>query len=166
MPRKQSKQLFRDVFQIAKTQGRKWTFNQSSLFLNFLAGNETYQCTPWSNPTYNVFGWQRPCYLLVGEGYASSFQSLLDDTEWGNYGVGKNPKCDNCMAHCGFEGTAVNDTFRHPVKALTVFLKGPRTHGPMAAEVPIVYQKPQEIDPFAVRIPLSQVRNSIGSKVG
>ena len=166
MPRKQSKQLFRDVFQIAKTQGRKWTFNQSSLFLNFLAGNETYQCTPWSNPTYNVFGWQRPCYLLVGEGYASSFQSLLDDTEWENYGVGKNPKCDNCMAHCGFEGTAVNDTFRHPVKALTVFLQGPRTHGPMAPEVPIVYQKPQEIDPFAVRIPLSQVRNSIGSKVG
>lgn len=160
IPRQQSKQLFRDVFRIGRELRRKWVFNQSSLFLSFLTGNETYQCTPWSNPTYNVFGWQRPCYLLVGEGYAPTFQSLLDDTEWDNYGVGRNPKCDNCMAHCGFEGTAVNDTFRHPIKALRVFLRGPRTDGPMAPEVPIVYERTTHADPFTVRIPVSQLRNS------
>src|SRR5215510_9215130 len=60
MQRKASKQLFRNVFRLGKE--RKWRFNHSSLFLNFLAGNETYRCTPWGNPTRNVFGWQRPCY--------------------------------------------------------------------------------------------------------
>jgi hopanoid biosynthesis associated radical SAM protein HpnH len=163
MPRQQSKTLFREVFRIGRERKRRWTFNQSSLFLDFLAGNQTYQCTPWSNPTYNVFGWQRPCYLLVGEGYAPTFQSLLEDTPWENYGVGRNPKCDNCMAHCGFEGTAVNDTFSHPIKALLVFLRGPRTAGPMAPEVPIVYN-PSHPDPFSVRIPVSQIRTSGASK--
>ena len=163
MPRQQSKKLFREVFQIGRERKRRWVFNQSSLFLDFLAGNQTYQCTPWSNPTYNVFGWQRPCYLLVGEGYAPTFQSLLEDTAWDRYGVGRNPKCDNCMAHCGFEGTAVNDTFSHPLKALKVFLRGPRTQGPLAPEVPIIY-KPTHADPFSVRIPVSQVRTEGASK--
>jgi hopanoid biosynthesis associated radical SAM protein HpnH len=163
MPRQQSKKLFREVFRLGREGKRRWVFNQSSLFLDFLAGNQTYQCTPWSNPTYNVFGWQRPCYLLVGEGYASSFQALLEDTEWDRYGVGRNPKCDNCMAHCGFEGTAVNDTFSHPLKALRVFLRGPRTHGPLAPEVPIVYSSSHP-DPFSVRIPISQVRTEGATK--
>ena len=68
-------------------------------------------------PTYNLFGWQRPCYLLTDEGYAPTFKSLMEDTEWEKYGVGRNPACDNCMAHCGFEGTAVDDAFSHPLKA-------------------------------------------------
>jgi hopanoid biosynthesis associated radical SAM protein HpnH len=139
--RSASKRLFREVF---KRQGhghkpdggkRRWTFNHSSLFLDFLAGNQTYACTPWSNPTYNVFGWQRPCYLLSDEGYASSYQSLIEDTEWDKYGIGNNPKCNNCMAHCGFEGTAVNDAFRHPFKALLTSLRGPRVSGPMAPDL-------------------------------
>src|ERR1700722_4453865 len=76
-----------------------WWFNHSALFLDFLAGNQTYQCTPWSNPTYNLFGWQKPCYLLSDEGYAPTYKALIEDTEWEKYGVGKNPRCDNCMAH-------------------------------------------------------------------
>ncbi|MGH8592440.1 MAG: adenosyl-hopene transferase HpnH [Gammaproteobacteria bacterium] len=137
LKRKNSKQLFRDVFKRAR--GRKWRFNQSSLYLDFLAGNQTYHCTPWGNPTRNVFGWQKPCYLLVGEGYASSFKSLLEETDWNSYGTGRNPKCADCMVHSGYEATAVDDTFRHPWKALKVALFGPGTEGPMAPEVPFLY---------------------------
>ena len=78
LSRNDSKQLFRSIFQRGEDEGRrKWQFNHSSMYLDFLAGNQAYQCTPWSNPTYNVFGWQKPCYLLVDEGYASSFDELL-----------------------------------------------------------------------------------------
>ena len=149
--RTESKTLFREVFKRGKQRKSKWVFNQSSMFLDFLAGNQRYQCTPWSNPTYNIFGWQRPCYLLVDEGYAPSYQALMDDTPWENYGVGVNPKCDNCMAHCGFEGSAVNDTFTHPLKALRVAMLGPRTDGSMAADLPVLYQR---VDPNAARIPV------------
>ena len=139
--RSASKRLFREVFkrqkQAVKPDGgkRTWTFNHSSLFLDFLAGNQSYACTPWSNPTYNVFGWQRPCYLLSDEGYAPSYKSLIEDTEWHKYGIGNNAKCNNCMAHCGFEGTAVNDAFRHPLKALLTSLRGPKVSGPMAPDL-------------------------------
>ena len=134
----ESKQLFRDLFKLGKD--KKWRFNQSSLYLDFLAGNQSYQCTPWGNPTRNVFGWQKPCYLLVDEGYATSFKGLLEETVWDNYGKGRNPKCANCMVHCGFEATAINDTFRHPLKALKVARYGPNTEGPMAPELPIMYE--------------------------
>ena len=133
-----SKRLFRDIFELGR--GRKWRFNQSSLYLDFLAGNQTYHCTPWGNPTRNVFGWQKPCYLLVGEGYASSFRKLIEETDWKKYGTGINPKCADCMVHSGYEATAVNDTFSNPLKALKVFLRGPRTDGAMAPEVPFFYK--------------------------
>ena len=130
MQRKASKQLFRNIFSLGRE--RKWRLNHSSLFLDFLAGNESYRCTPWGNPTRNVLGWQRPCYLLVDEGYAPTFKALIEETDWDRYGTGNNPKCANCMAHCGYETTAVNDTIKHPVKALRVFLRGPRTDGAFA----------------------------------
>src|SRR3546814_11138318 len=81
------------------------------MLLDFLAGNQQYRCTPWGNPTRNVFGWQRPCYLL-GEGYASSFKELMEETDWDGYGTGNYEKCANCMVHCGYEPTAVTDTVR------------------------------------------------------
>ena len=137
--RKQSKELFRDIFREGKKRDKKWIFNQSDLFLDFLAGNQSYQCTPWSSVTYNVFGWQKPCYLLVNEGYAKTYKELIEDTEWDNYGVGRNPKCDNCMAHCGYEGTAVNDAFSNPIKLFKAGLKGPKTEGPMAPDPPLIY---------------------------
>jgi hopanoid biosynthesis associated radical SAM protein HpnH len=142
--RSTSRNLFREIFRrrrlpAAGGRRRRWSFNHSALFLDFLAGNQNYQCTPWSTPTYNIFGWQRPCYLLTDEGHAPSFRSLMEETNWGAYGVGRNPACDNCMAHCGFEGTAVNDAFSHPLKAMLTALRGPRTEGPMAPNPPIVY---------------------------
>lgn len=90
---------------------RKWRFNQSPLFLQYLTGNWDLECTPWGNPTYNLFGWQKPCYLLQ-EGYAPSFQELLDSTAWEDYGrKSGNPNCADCMVHCGYEPTAVAETF-------------------------------------------------------
>jgi hopanoid biosynthesis associated radical SAM protein HpnH len=126
----QSKKLFREIFKLGR--GHRWKFNQSVLFLDFLAGNQNYLCTPWGNPTCNLFGWQKPCYLLLGEGYAPSFKALMEETDWENYGRGRNPKCENCMLHSGFEATAVNDMLAHPFKALKVYLFGIRTDGPTA----------------------------------
>ena len=91
-------------------RNRGWRFNQSPLFLEFMMGRRDYQCTPWGNPTYNVFGWQKPCYLLQ-EGYAKTFRELMETTDWDRYGTGHNEKCADCMVHCGYEASAVADTF-------------------------------------------------------
>jgi hopanoid biosynthesis associated radical SAM protein HpnH len=147
--RTQSKQLFRDLFKLGKS--KQWQFNQSSLYLSFLAGNETYKCTPWGAVTRNVFGWQKPCYLLVGEGYAKSYRELIDETDWDRYGTGRNPKCANCMAHCGYEMTAVDDSFRNPLKALKVAMFGVRTDGPMAPELPVQYAEDSTARPVLVK---------------
>jgi hopanoid biosynthesis associated radical SAM protein HpnH len=141
LQRAASKRLFREVFRIGKKLKRKWRFNQSRLYLDFLAGNQSYQCTPWGCPTRNVFGWQKPCYLFADEGFASSFKELIEETEWQNYGAGRNPKCANCMMHCGYEPTAIDDTLASPLKALRVAMKGPRTRGLMAPELPVIYNK-------------------------
>ncbi len=143
LKRKESKQLFRDIFKAG--HGKKWRFNQSSLYLDFLAGNQQYACTPWGNPTRNVFGWQKPCYLLVGEGYAPSFKALMEETQWDKYGTGNNPKCANCMVHSGYEASAVDDAFKHPFKALKVAALGPKTAGPMVAELPIRYKEDETL---------------------
>lgn len=139
LQREQTRSLFRDVFRRGK--GRRWAFSQSTLFLDFLAGNQTYKCTPWGNPTRNIFGWQRPCYLL-NEGYAKTFAELMEETAWDGYGTGNYEKCANCMVHCGYEPTAVTDTVSRPLKALRVFLKGVRTEGPMAPDIPLDRQRP------------------------
>ena len=139
--REKTKTLFRDVFRFGK--GRKWRFSQSSLFLDFLAGNQSYKCTPWGNPTRNVFGWQKPCYLLA-EGYAPSFQSLMEETDWNSYGTGNYEKCADCMVHCGYEPTAVLDTLNHPLKALKTALFGVNTEKKMAPEIPLAGQRQAE----------------------
>jgi len=142
LSRERTRKLFRGIF--ARGRGAKaWPFNQSALFLDFLAGNQTYHCTPWGNPTRNVFGWQRPCYLL-GEGYARTFTELMEETDWDSYGVGNYEKCSNCMVHCGFEATAVTDSFRHPLKAFGVMMRGVRTEGPMAPDIPLAGARPAQ----------------------
>ena len=106
--RARTRRLFRSILSNRK---KSWKFNQSTLFLEFLMGKQHYKCTPWGMPTYNVFGWQKPCYLLQ-DGYADTFQELLDTTEWQNYGTESgNPKCANCMVHSGYEASAVDHTF-------------------------------------------------------
>jgi hypothetical protein len=139
MGRRQSKELMRKIFTNRQQHHRKWALSQSSLFIDFVCGNQGYQCTAWSMPCRNVFGWQKPCYLLVDEGYEPTWQALLDNTDWDHYGVGRNPKCANCMAHCGFEGTAAADSIARPWKALWASLRGPKLTGPFAADPPLMY---------------------------
>ncbi len=137
--RRKTKELFRSVFEMGK--GKKWTFVHSALFLDFLAGNQEFHCTPWGMPTRNVFGWQKPCYLL-GEGYVKTFTELMETTDWDSYGTGRYEKCANCMAHCGYEPTAADAAFVNPLKMLSLALRGIRTKGPMAPEIPLDKQRP------------------------
>ena len=137
--RTRTKELFRAIFkrgEESKKRGKKWKFTQSPLFLDFLAGNQRYACTPWGNPTRNVFGWQRPCYLL-GEGYAATYKELMETTEWDKYGVGNYEKCSDCMVHSGFEATAVMDSVKKPWKLAALAFKGMRLDGPMVEDIPL-----------------------------
>jgi hopanoid biosynthesis associated radical SAM protein HpnH len=101
---RQTRELFREAF--ADGRRRHWRLNHSPLFLDFLEGKVDFGCTAWGIPSYSLFGWQRPCYLMA-DGYAKTYQELLDTTDWDAYGRGRDPRCDNCMAHCGYEPTAV-----------------------------------------------------------
>jgi len=108
LARQRSQSLFARILENAP---RRWKFNQSPVFLEFLKGNWDLECRPWGTPTYNLFGWQKPCYLL-DEGYATSFRGLMEETSWANYGrASGNPKCGDCMVHCGYEPAAVEATF-------------------------------------------------------
>ncbi len=108
LQRNQTVSLFQRILGNAK---KSWRFNLSPLFLEFLKGKWDLECTPWGMPAYNLFGWQKPCYLL-NEGYCETFQELLDTTDWSKYGrASGNPKCADCMVHCGYEATAVAATF-------------------------------------------------------
>jgi hopanoid biosynthesis associated radical SAM protein HpnH len=143
--RRKTKELFRGIF-ARQNQGKtkkKWAFNQSSMFLDFLAGNQSFHCTPWGNPTRTYFGWQRPCYLL-GEGYTKTFKELMETTDWDRYGTGNYEKCADCMVHSGYEATAVTETIRRPWRALGQAVRGIRTEGPMAPEIPLEAQRPAE----------------------
>src|SRR4249920_3842586 len=105
----QTRELFGAAF--AEGRRRKWRLNHSPLFLDFLEGKRDFACTPWGVPSYSLFGWQRPCYLLA-DGYTVSYKELIETTDWSKYGRGNDPRCDNCMAHCGYEPTAVLATTR------------------------------------------------------
>lgn len=106
--RAKTRELFKKIL---GNKNRRWRFNQSPLFLKFLMGERDFECTPWGNPLYTLFGWQKPCYLLQ-DGYAASFQELMDDTDWDAYGhASGNPACQDCMVHSGYEPTAVAATF-------------------------------------------------------
>ena len=137
--RRKTKELFRRVFALGK--GKRWTFSHSPLYLDFLAGNQSFLCTPWGMPTRNIFGWQKPCYL-IGEGYVKTFAELMETTDWDSYGTGRYEKCANCMAHCGYEPTAAHAAISNPLKLLAVALRGIRTEGPMAPEISLENQRP------------------------
>jgi hopanoid biosynthesis associated radical SAM protein HpnH len=147
--REKTKTLFREFF--ARGNGAKnWKFTNSPLFLDFLAGNRTYECTPWSMPLRTVFGWQKPCYL-VGEGYVETFAELMEGTDWDQYGVGKYEKCANCMVHCGFEGTAAREGIVRPLEFMKVGMKGIRTDGPFAPEIDLSNQR-RAVDVHATQV--------------
>ncbi len=112
LKREQTKALFRQIMDPYKTGKKKWVFNHNPLFLDFLTGEKDYECTPWGSPSYSVLGWQKPCYLL-NEGYYKTFKQLIDNTKWEDYGhASGNPKCQDCMVHCGYEPTAAMDALQ------------------------------------------------------
>ena len=100
----QTRELFKKAFDDGNR--KKWRMNHSALFLDFLEGKKDFECTPWGIPSYSLFGWQRPCYLL-NDGYVETYKELLETTDWDKFGRGKDPRCANCMAHCGYEPSAV-----------------------------------------------------------
>jgi hopanoid biosynthesis associated radical SAM protein HpnH len=154
--RRKTKELFRKVFALGR--GKRWKFIHSTLYLDFLAGNQTYHCTPWGMPTRNIFGWQKPCYLL-GEGYAKTFKELMETTDWDSYGTGAYEKCANCMAHCGYEATAAEAMFSSPIVGMKAALRGVRTEGEMAPEIPLDRQRPaQYVFAGQVQQKLSEIR--------
>jgi len=156
LARRNTKEVFRKVFALGK--GKKWNLTHSAMFLDFLAGNQEFHCTPWGMPTRNIFGWQKPCYLL-GEGYAKTFTELMEATDWDAYGTGRYEKCANCMAHCGYEPTAAQAMMEHPLRAAKIAWKGVKTEGPMAPEIPLADQRPaQYVFDSQVQLTLSQMR--------
>ncbi len=156
--RRKTKELFRQVFALGKN--KNWNLTHSGMFLDFLAGNQEFHCTPWGMPTRNIFGWQKPCYLL-GEGYAKTFKELIESTDWDAYGTGRYEKCANCMAHCGYEATATEATMRHPLQALAIAWRGVKTQGDMAPEIDLSKQRPaQYVFDGQVQQKLSEIRSA------
>jgi hopanoid biosynthesis associated radical SAM protein HpnH len=115
----QTRKLFREAF--ADGRRKRWRLNHTPLYLDFLEGKVDYECTAWGIPSYSIFGWQRPCYLMA-DGYANTYRELLETTDWGSYGRGRDPRCNNCMAHCGYEPTAVMATTRSLKQSLRAAL--------------------------------------------
>ena len=118
-----SRQSAREVFKNILDPARNIRFYNNPLYLDFLRGEREYQCTAWSNPTYTVMGWREPCYLL-GDRHTQNFQELYTDELWAKYGVGNDPRCANCLMHCGFESASIFATFEHPKDALKLIKKG------------------------------------------
>jgi hopanoid biosynthesis associated radical SAM protein HpnH len=115
----------RALFSAAFADGgrKRWRLNHTPVFLDFLEGKVDFECTPWGIPSYSIFGWQRPCYLM-SDGYAKTYKELLETTDWDSYGRGNDPRCDNCMAHCGYEPTAVNITSGSLRESLRAIVSG------------------------------------------
>jgi hopanoid biosynthesis associated radical SAM protein HpnH len=115
----------RALFSAAFADGgrKRWRLNHTPVFLDFLEGKVDFECTPWGIPSYSIFGWQRPCYLM-SDGYAKTYKELLETTDWSRYGRGRDPRCDNCMAHCGYEPTAVSITSRSLRESVRAIIQG------------------------------------------
>jgi hopanoid biosynthesis associated radical SAM protein HpnH len=116
----QTRELFKAAF--ADGRRKKWRLNHSPLFLDFLEGKIDFECTPWGIPSYSLFGWQKPCYLMA-DGYTKTYKELIETTDWDAYGRGKDPRCDNCMAHCGFEPTSVIETTKSIKQSLRAMVQ-------------------------------------------
>jgi len=152
--RARTRRLFRAILVNRK---KTWKFNQSPLFLEFLMGKQHYACTPWGMPTYNVFGWQKPCYLLQ-DGYADSFQELMDSVEWRNYGTESgNPKCANCMVHSGYEASGIDHTFSG-LPGLLTYIRAALNWKHHDADALVLLNKP--VKPAHAFNPLIQIDNN------
>ena len=114
----ETRELFRKAF--GDGNRKQWRLNHTPLFLDFLEGKKDYACTAWGIPSYSLLGWQKPCYLMA-DGYVKTYKELIETTDWDAYGRGKDPRCSNCMAHCGYEPSAVlatTSSLRESIRAM------------------------------------------------
>tara|TARA_B100001167_G_scaffold190959_1_gene159406 strand:- start:963 stop:2003 length:1041 start_codon:yes stop_codon:yes gene_type:complete len=128
--RQESRNIFKKLLDPTKTQGMK--FYNNPLYLNFLQGEREYQCTAWSNPTYTVLGWRKPCYPLADE-HVQDVDELYEADLWQKYGVGNDPRCANCMMHCGFESATIFKAISTPKDWATLIKSGAARKGGITA---------------------------------
>jgi hopanoid biosynthesis associated radical SAM protein HpnH len=121
LTRRESHDMFKELLDPKKTKGMR--FYNNPLYLNFLKGERDYQCSAWSNPTYTVMGWRKPCYPLADE-HVDDVDELYKDELWERYGVGKDPRCANCMMHCGFESSTIFQAISTPKDWVTLIKSG------------------------------------------
>jgi len=114
LQREEAGSFFRRIFAGCRDGIR---FYNNPLYLDFLQGQRQYQCSQWTTPTYTPAGWRKPCYLLA-DGHAQTFKELMKTTEWEAYGWGRDPRCDTCMMHCGYEGSAILEAMHKPTTFL------------------------------------------------
>ncbi|HZP26619.1 MAG TPA: adenosyl-hopene transferase HpnH [Dehalococcoidia bacterium] len=110
LQREEANNFFRRIFEGCRDGVR---FYNNPLYRDFLAGKRDYECSQWSTPTYTIMGWRKPCYLIADE-HASDFNELMTTTQWDAYGFGKDPRCNTCMMHCGYEGSALREAMAQP----------------------------------------------------
>ena len=104
MERREIELKFREIYELSK----RFRFWSTPMYLRFLMGEIKLQCTPWGNPTRNPLGWKAPCYLITDAHYPT-YREMMENTDWNRYGVGRDERCSQCMMHCGFEPTVVNE---------------------------------------------------------
>jgi hopanoid biosynthesis associated radical SAM protein HpnH len=130
LTRRESRTIFQNLLDPAHIEGIK--FYNNPLYLNFLKGDREYQCTAWSNPTYTVMGWRKPCYPLADE-HVGDVNELYDAGLWDRFGVGKDPRCANCMMHCGFESATIFQAVTTPKDWATLIKSGAAHKGGITA---------------------------------
>ena len=130
LTRQESRNIFKKLLDPTRTGGMK--FYNNPLYLNFLQGDREYQCTAWSNPTYTVLGWRKPCYPLADE-HVQDVNELYEAGLWQKYGVGNDPRCANCMMHCGFESATIFQAISTPKDWATLIKSGAAHKGGITA---------------------------------
>jgi len=130
LTRRESRNIFKKLLDPTRTGGMK--FYNNPLYLNFLQGDREYQCTAWSNPTYTVLGWRKPCYPLADE-HVQDVNELYEAGLWQKYGVGNDPRCANCMMHCGFESATIFQAISTPKDWATLIKSGAAHKGGITA---------------------------------
>ncbi len=117
LARTEAQELYSEVH--ARCEGLDIPFYNNPLFHEFLQGKREYRCSAWSMPTYTVQGWRSPCYMLADK-HVNTIKELFEDTDWEAYGTGRDPRCANCLMHCGYEASTILDAFSSPKDLLAL----------------------------------------------
>jgi len=101
-----TRKMTRQKFAKIQEWGQRFSIFGTPVYQEFLAGKRELTCTAWAIPTRNVRGWKAPCYLMT-DGHYTSYAEMLEKVDWTKYGVvdgvARDPRCENCMVHCGYD---------------------------------------------------------------